>query len=515
MAGNVAPSLHHGHRVDAPVRLRVAVTNERERPMRDQRAEVSLNIAPNEAFESAPVEPRSFRILVMGDFSARGDGGPLASELPRRVDRDDLDAHVARIAPRLRVSIDDRSVDLAFAAMDDFHPDRLVARLTALGQRPESTTTEALPSAPSRPTSAGATPDIVRAVSGASLLDDMLDDVTPGAPSAASATRPKRSDELSAFVERAVAPHLVRPPDAETAARAAASDRDLTRTLRLVLHHPRVQALEATWRSLELLVRRLDTDGDLDLFMLDVARDQVASTLERLAQRRDAAGDETWALAVSLHGHPDGDDGADALARIALAARAFETPVVAAAPPILAGRANAASLDDDDDAPLPTPEVFTLIRRSLEARFLGLTFPRVLLRPPYGSENPCDTLDFEEIEDPERHEDYLWGSGSSLVALLVGEAFNERGWSIGPRMLLDVGSLPLFTYRRGPETVATPCAEIVMSERIARHLLSRGLMPLAWIKNTDRVRLVELRSVADPAAPLAAAWTGATSGSAS
>jgi hypothetical protein len=76
-----------------------------------------------------------------------------------------------------------------------------------------------------------------------------------------------------------------------------------------------------------------------------------------------------------------------------------------------------------------------------------------------------------------------------------------------------VGSLPLFTYKRGPETVAMSCAETAMSERMARHLLSRGLMPLAWIKNTDRVRLVELRSVADPAAPLAAGWTNSGSGS--
>ena len=116
------------------------------------------------------------------------------------------------------------------------------------------------------------------------------------------------------------------------------------------------------------------------------------------------------------------------------------------------------------------------------------------------------------MEDPDRHDDYLWGSGAVLVTLLVGEAFNARGWAIGPRMPLDVGSLPLFMHRRGPETVATPCAETIMSERVARHLLSRGLMPLAWIKNTDRVRLVELRSVAEPTAPLAAAWAGAPSG---
>jgi type VI secretion system protein ImpC len=196
---------------------------------------------------------------------------------------------------------------------------------------------------------------------------------------------------------------------------------------------------------------------------------------------------------------------------MAWAARALDAPVVAGAPASFAGRATAADLDDDS-APGPAPEVFALIRRSLEARFVGLTFPRVLLRAPYGRDNPCDTIDFEELEDPERHDDYLWGTGAVLVALLVGDAFNERGWAIGPRMSLDVGALPLFTYRRGPETVATPCAETVMSERVARHLLSRGLMPLAWIKNTDRVRLVELRSVAEPTAPLAAAWAGTASG---
>jgi type VI secretion system protein ImpC len=243
--------------------------------------------------------------------------------------------------------------------------------------------------------------------------------------------------------------------------------------------------------------------------MLDVPRGHVATALERLAQQRDAANPESWALAAVLHTYADGDASAESLARVAMAARALGTPVIIGAPASFAGRRSAIDLDDDTP-PAPAPEVYTLIRRSMEARYLGLTFPRLLLRAPYGRENPCDTIDFEEIDDPARHADYLWGSGAAAVALLVGEAFNERGWAIGGRMALDIGSLPYFTYRRGPETVALPCAETIMSERVARHLLSRGIMPLAWIKNTDRVRLVELCSVADPSAPLAAAWAGST-----
>jgi len=333
----------------------------------------------------------------------------------------------------------------------------------------------------------------------------MLEDV--GAP------QPQRGDELSAFVNRVVAPHLVQAPDRDSAARAESKQQETVRVLRGILHHPRVQALESTWRAIDLLVRRLDTDGELHLFIFDVPRSQIASALERLASQRDAADAESWALAISLHEFPAGDAGADILSRMAMAARALGTPLVAAAPASFAGRASATALEDDGPAAAP-PEVYTLIRRSLEARFLGLTIPRVLLRVPYGRENPCDTIEFEELGDPQAHDDYLWGSGASLVALLAGEAFNERGWAIGGRMSLDVSSLPFYTYRRGPETVAAPCAETLMSERVARHLLSRGLMPLAWIKNTDRVRLVELRSVAEPTAPLAAPWAGSTASTA-
>ena len=469
--------------------------------MREQRAEVSLNIAPNEQIDSTPIEPGEFRILVMGDFSGRGDSAASTSDSPRRIDRDDLDAHLSRVAPRFRVDVGGASVDLAFATMDDFHPDRLVARLNALQTLPSSPTSASARAVVSESSRPGA-PDIVRAVSGTSLLDDMLDDVVP------SKERP--SDELSAFVDRVVAPHLVPQPDQGAVARSEAQQSQRDNFLRLVLHHPRVQALEASWRAIELLVRRLDTDGDLDLFILDVARDQIAPALERLAQQRDAANPESWALAISLHAFPEGDVGAAQLAGVAMAARGLGTPVVAGGSASFAGRTSAASLDDDDP-PAAAPEIYALIRQSLEARFLGLTFPRMLLRAPYGRENPCDTIQFEELDDPERHEDYLWGSGSTIVALLVGEAFNERGWAIGPRMSLDVSSLPFFTYRRGPETVAAPCAETIMSERIARHLLSRGLMPLAWIKNTDRVRLVELRSVAESGASLAASWAAAGS----
>lgn len=485
------------------------------RDPRDQRAEVSLTVESEPKLAPEPMASRAFRILVLGDFGAHGDGTPFVARAARRVDRDDLDAHLARLAPRLRFAVDDVPLDLAVASMDDFHPDRLAVRLEALGTTTSESRTNVAPreSAESSPAPSNQPPastvDVARAVSGESLLEAMLGDAPePSRDTPAAATkkveRLARHDELSAFVERAVAPHLVRS-DPEVEARVAGAEAVLARRLRLVLHDPRVQSLEAAWRSLDFLVRRLDTDDELRLFMLDVPRDHAAAALEHIASERAAVGDESWALVVATHEMPGGERGAEMLAQIAMAARALGTPCIVGAAPDLAGRESAAALGDDA-SPSPPPEVFTLIRRSLEARFLGLTFPRVLLRVPYGHANPCDEIDFEELEDPERHEHYLWGSGAVLVALLAGESFLDRGWAIDGRIPRDVGSLPYFTYRRGPETVAASCAETIMSERIAGHLLSRGIMPVAWIRDTDSVRLVDLRSVADPPAPLAAAW---------
>jgi type VI secretion system protein ImpC len=481
--------------------------------MRDQRAEVSLHISPSERYESRPVDPSEFRILVVGDFGGRGDGAAPTTDPPRRVDRDDIDAHIARIAPRLRVSIGPEDVHLAFTSIDDFHPDRLASRLTALDTPVTDERSRTSAHASPTPAASPSQPDIVRAVSGGSLLDDMLAD--SGAPdagdrrSAASSAcqTPRRSDELSGFMVRAVAPNLVQRDEAAEA-RAESRQRTLADRLRSVLHHPTVQALEATWRALDVVVRRLETDGELRLFLLDRPRDHVAAAIEQIARERDVANPEQWALIVALHSFDEGNAGAESLARLAIAAKELDAPCVAAAPASLTGAESLAQLADDEHVATPPPDIYTLIRQSADGRFLGLTFPRVLMRAPYGRDNPCDTIDFEELDDPERHSDYLWGSGAALVALLVGEAFLEKGWAIGGRMPLDVTGLPYFTYRRGPETIAKSCAEAIMSERIARLLLARGLMPVAWIKDTDRVRIVEIRSVSDPSAPLAAPWAG-------
>ena len=68
-----------------------------------------------------------FRILVLADLG--GSALPFELRKPLRVDIDNVDAIFARIAPRLQLNLDGAQVEIGFSALDDFHPDRLFARL--------------------------------------------------------------------------------------------------------------------------------------------------------------------------------------------------------------------------------------------------------------------------------------------------------------------------------------------------------------------------------------------------
>ena len=51
--------------------------------------------------------------------------------------------------------------------------------------------------------------------------------------------------------------------------------------LRSILHHPEFQAIEAAWRAIYFLVRRLETDSSLKVYLLDVSREELAVDLTR------------------------------------------------------------------------------------------------------------------------------------------------------------------------------------------------------------------------------------------
>ena len=84
---------------------------------------------------TAPDPGTPFRILVLGDFSGRGNrgvarAGARPSFKPVTIDRDNFDEVMARLGVELRLVLEGEHgarVALKFQELDDFHPDRIFA----------------------------------------------------------------------------------------------------------------------------------------------------------------------------------------------------------------------------------------------------------------------------------------------------------------------------------------------------------------------------------------------------
>ncbi len=434
---------------------------------------VQLDIAV-EPRKAEAIEPETpFRILVAGDFS----GGAGASRRTVEIDRDNFDEVMARVAPELKLPFGSGEVTLKFRELDDFHPDRLFQNLEPFRKLRELRQGMEDGSIQPKAAASAAPHESAPPKSGADLLRDMM-----GEPAQAAA--PARRSDWDQMLHEIVAPYAVPGDNPRKAEMVAQTDRAIAGEMRALLHHPRFQSLEAAWRGLYFLVRRLETGEMLRVFLLDLPRE--AFETETL---RAAVGDDSWGVLAGLYYFEPKDE--DRLKEISFVARV-------AGAPFLAGLGlDVVGLD----------KAFSELRRSAYARWIGLAMPRFLLRLPYGKSGmEAESFAFEELSSPPEHERYLWGNPAIACVYLLGEAFTRYGWAMRPNSVLEIDSLPAHVFKEDGESQLKPCAEVLLTDDASELLLDQGFMPLASVKGADKIRLVRFQSVADPPAPLAGQW---------
>ena len=504
---------------------------------RERRSEVFLDVEAGARPASSPSRTRSalpgdpFRIAVLGDFSGRGNRGErrsgeeLRSIAPIRVDRDSLDAAIARVRPRLQIPTaapELPTLDVEFRSLDDFHPDALYATLPLLQELRELRRLAEDPSHFSRgpasgrgpgpavpPTGPG--PGIESRQGGGGLLDRILTEQGP------DASRAGGGDDLHAFIQRVAAPHTVAASPQRQAEALERIDAAVSEQLREILRHSHFRGVESLWRALQLLVGRLETGESLQVHLVDITRDEVEDELDRAARGSASGlhrlltdpaatpGDVPWALLVGCYAFRPGQ--AELLARIGAVAREAEAPFLSRAAPELAGAASFEGTPDPREWKAADDPEWEAFRRSDVAPWVALAAPRFLLRLPYGADSdPVDTVALEETEPPPRHEDYLWGNPAILCALLLGRSFTRSGWGMRPELTLEEDRLPLHIVELPEGAVAQPCAEGLMTDRAADRLLDLGIIPLASFRDQDRVRVVRFQSIAEPLAGLRGRW---------
>jgi type VI secretion system protein ImpC len=137
---------------------------------------------------------------------------------------------------------------------------------------------------------------------------------------------------------------------------------------------------------------------------------------------------------------------------------------------------------------------------------VGLTFPRLLARLPYGPRNePVAAFAFDELADAPAasvHDSLVWRSAALDAALLLAQGHGQGG----VETLVQLEDLPAFIDRSGDEPRLQAVAEAYLGEREVAVLQIAGLMPLQSDRRVPKARLSGWQSIAAGGGDLAGSW---------
>ncbi len=470
--------------------------------------EIHLEAEPASQTATLPESDTPFRILILGDFTGRTNrglhetGARLAERRTRQIDRDNFDAVLGAFAPALQLG---PHIAWRFRELDDFHPDRLYAGLEIFERLRETrrkladpqTFFEAASNLGVQPRAPSA-PEVAELASG-SLLDRVLE----ASESRTGAAR--APDPLAEYVRRIVAPYVQPSPHPKQKELLAQVDEAIGGLMRALLHQPDFQALEAAWRGVFFLVRRLETNGRLSIHLLDVSKQELLADLSSgelvesglyrvlVEQTIGTLGGRAWSVVAGNYVFKPTAEDLRLLSRLAKLASQAGAPFLAEA--------------DAEFAEAEGLQAWDQLRAMPEAAWIGLALPRFLLRLPYGRRtDPIESFDFEEMPAAPQHPWYLWGNPAFACACLLGRAFQNWGWDMRPGMIQEIDGLPAHFYEEEGETRMKPCAELLLTAAAVEQILEMGFMPLISMKNRDVVRLARFQSIARPPRPLAGPW---------
>jgi len=485
-----------------------------------RKAEMSLDLSFGSISKDRPDGGKAarFRIALMGDFSgraAKGEveiGSDLAARRPIKLDVDTLNKVIAGFATTLVLPIGKKGqgIEVELTSIDDLHPDELFekvemfAELVALKRRLASGSTAKgavtelrdwgrefgkKVNPPARTSAGNAVPADRKLSDFAKLIGGNVRAKAKASP----------ADEL---LSRIVGPYIQALPDPNAAAMQEAVEESLAGAMRLVLHHPEFQSLEAQWRMLDLITRSVETDSKLDIVLYDISAEELAADL---AAQEDLTGSGFCELLVE--GTPDGrgpfsavcgfysfeetPPHAELLGRIAKVCAHVNAPFFGA---ISTGFME---VPKDERHPL-VAQAWDALRALPEAGHVALTSPRFLLRRPYGAKSePIYEFDFEEFTEAEGLSGMLWANPVALVVILLARSFRKTGPSLGLGGVMSLGGMPYhYVKDRYGDQVALPCTERNLTQTRTQAAIARGLMPVVSVKGRDEVRLASFQSLA-------------------
>jgi type VI secretion system protein ImpC len=314
------------------------------------------------------------------------------------------------------------------------------------------------------------------------------------------------TSQLDQFIRQVIAPHISAAPNAWQYGAVAAAEMELTNRLSAILHHADFQALEAAWRGIDLLVRRIESSEEIGLLVLDVSLAELQADLARHDVEQSALfsllRDSEPKLIVGNYTFGQTADGLRTLGKLAEIAAGLGAPFIATATPQLVGCDSFGAHPDPDNwkeqLPADVSEIWDSLRRSPHALHVGLAAPRFMLRQPYGKEgDPIETFAFEELPAQPAHEAFLWGHPGLLCTCAAIDAIQSGDAGVLNFTGGEFGDLPIHRFTEDGEAAVQPYAEAWLTDRAADRLVKHGVIPVIGAKNENVIRLNCLCSIAN------------------
>ncbi len=295
-------------------------------------------------------------------------------------------------------------------------------------------------------------------------------------------------------------------------------DKKMSQQLDVILHHPDFQKVESAWRSMKFLVDRTDFRENIKIEVLNVSKEDllddfsdapeiVKSGLYKTVYTAEYGqfGGKPYGALIGNYEFGAGPQDMRLLQYVASVAAMAHAPFITAASPTFFGITNFTTLPHlkDIKAILEAPQYikWQSFRESEDARYVGLTLPRFLLRLPYGPDTqPVKSFNYQE-DVSGNHDHYLWGNSAFAFASRLTDSFAKYRWCaniIGPTSGGAVEDLPLHQFEAMGEIQTKIPTEVLISERREFELAEEGFIALTMRKGSDNAAFFSANSCQKP-----------------
>ncbi|WP_254511520.1 type VI secretion system contractile sheath domain-containing protein [Anatilimnocola floriformis] len=471
-------------------------------------------------------EKLPLKIVVLGDFSgrgsqrnakARGSGAIRAFA----IDRDNFEQVLQHFNVRLDgvpVTPSGELGSVPIDSLDDFHPDALLQRVASLralrelrgrlskretfvAAMEEAKTLLEPPSSPSSSPPTLAFRDEAQAPAatnsnpseGGSLLDQILD-----ASESGEAPPPRRLNEIERYAQAMMAPYSIPADDPRQDAWLDTADQATAFALQQLLHSRPFRELEARWRSLDWLVRRVDSDVNIKVAVIDLSEQELRNDLnasnlaesalyELFVQRPKLKQEPGWNVIVLDQRLTSSLADVEVLGKLSLIANDCRARLLIGLTDDAVGCVAGDKPFQPAEMQRPS-ETWLSVRRLPDTKQTSLLWPGFLLRQPYGSKtSPVESLELEELSGVQPANAMLIGNGAYLAAAQLIREHEEESGS-------DYTGLPCVVLPDGGGKQMVPATGWWLRDTAVEHLQRIGVTPVFALPHAGALRLFPLRS---------------------